>query len=143
MGPGPLPAGRSVIVTMVSPVGLAHFDRVIELKSGRVIFDGTPAQWPDRKSLRLAAPPDELPDEPPNASGGQLAQDTIVVSLSAATLDRIKARWPRMTALELTVLVVSSGAVLVICPKTGPPSGWFGYLRVWSVGVWVGVWAGV
>jgi len=35
----------TVIVTLSRPVRLAQFDRVVVLKRGRIVFDGTPIQW--------------------------------------------------------------------------------------------------
>jgi len=38
-------ADTTVVVTMSRPVAMKKFDRVIEMRRGRILFDGTPAQW--------------------------------------------------------------------------------------------------
>lgn len=39
-------SGATLIVTSCRPVSIEIFDRVIELKKGKVIFDGSPSEWP-------------------------------------------------------------------------------------------------
>ncbi len=38
-------SGATVVVAMSRPVGLKKFERVIEMRRGRVVFDGTPTDW--------------------------------------------------------------------------------------------------
>lgn len=44
--------GRAVIMTFSRPFKIKKFDRVIELRKGRVIFDGTPLAWREFKDQR-------------------------------------------------------------------------------------------
>ncbi len=43
-------AGRTVVMTLTRPAEVGEFDRVIELKKGRVVFDGPPLMWHERGS---------------------------------------------------------------------------------------------
>ena len=42
--------GRTVIVSMAKPLFPERFDRIVELKRGKLVFAGTPAQWTAWKS---------------------------------------------------------------------------------------------
>ncbi|MBI3856932.1 MAG: ATP-binding cassette domain-containing protein, partial [Planctomycetes bacterium] len=44
--------GRTLIAGFARPVALEKFDRVIELRDGRIRFDGSPQEWNERKLLR-------------------------------------------------------------------------------------------
>ena len=47
-------AGRTIVVALRSPVIPERFDRVLIVKRGVIEFDGTPAQWSERRRQRRA-----------------------------------------------------------------------------------------
>ena len=58
-------ADRSTVVVALSrPTDLSAFDRVVELKRGRIVFDGAPDIWRDRRASKDASGgPTSLPVE--------------------------------------------------------------------------------
>lgn len=53
--------GRTLVLSMSRAVKISHFDRLLFLRKGQIIFDGTPAEWKLRSAQRepdaAAAPP--------------------------------------------------------------------------------------
>ena len=61
-----LPAGRTTLVAMpdLTPaLAINFFDRVVQLNAGRVVFDGTPAEWaqPRPAAASESSSPDAVP----------------------------------------------------------------------------------
>lgn len=48
--------GRTVVITLGEPVALHRFDRVVELKKGRIVFDGPPSDWALRRQAGAGDP---------------------------------------------------------------------------------------
>ncbi len=62
-------SGRTVVIALSRPTGLERFDRILELRRGRVRFEGTPAERKAWKSTKKTLAPGGSPDGPARVTG--------------------------------------------------------------------------
>lgn len=62
--------GATVILTFNRPVAIERFDRVIELRRGRIVFDGQPAEWLEQAKSKVGLDLNQPEDQGVNLSIG-------------------------------------------------------------------------